>query len=149
MNKDNNESVQIAVEKARLCYKNTNCLKVFNDDVDVINVDAFRDLKDLYEKALKLQADRIKELKEKVEWIADIHNNLLPKYDKLEKEKTELSELISKITNADKSIDKIKIKYGLVELDNVKKVILNWHKDYTDTIQIEELIKEIDKLKGV
>jgi predicted transcriptional regulator len=164
MNKDNKESVQIAVdeelkeqfEKDNKGYigakaDNVNCQ--FCDECDKSDCKYYKiEYNYWLENQVKPQADRIKqldedwkeldsdcmilhdknkqleaenkELKEKVEWIADIHNNLLPKYDKLEKEKTDI-------------------------LDKVKKVILNWHNDYTDTIQIDELIKEIDKLKGV
>jgi len=73
--------------------------------------------------------------------------------EKLKAKVDELSELISKITNADKPLDKIKIKYGLIQISKVEGIIKEQVEygnevDYTevDLIDRKELLNKLRKV---
>jgi hypothetical protein len=146
IDKDNKESVQIAVEKELRYIKNRMpCIGCKRECKECNYFKMYESSKKIKE----LQADRIKEL-ESLDMVKEFSykdkiKKLESEYDNIEAENNNQKQTIKNYHNQINSLTVEKTDI----LDKVKEVILNWHKDYTDTIQIDELIKEIDKLRKV
>jgi hypothetical protein len=109
----NKESVQIAVEKARALKKES----YMNPTHDITYMDYIRDISILYEKAIKLQADRIKELYSQCEFLDKLVNINNDEFDKRGEKIKQLKKENKKLKNENKALQLITADYKKIKED--------------------------------